>query len=123
MNFKYSLEEFMALPDSTEDREFYKSLTGKEWLWLYDTCKKSFEKYGEDGPPIGSVVTTLWAGHGGGPGAVRKFTGKYWSDDKWFAISRGEENSVSLVSVKYWWREIVPGDLPWRGQESIPWAR
>jgi hypothetical protein len=123
--FKYSLEEFLLLPDNYyEDREFSKYLLGRDWLWLYNSAKASYEQYGEDGPSVGSKVTTLFAGHGGGPGAIRTFDGVYPEDERYLLIYYNDfvhsassiiEKKNSLVCRKYWWREILPyeSEIPW----------
>ena len=103
------------------DRAYTTSLSAKDWLWLYDRSKKSYLQYGAEGPPVGSTVTTLFAGHGGGPGSIRRFEDIH--DDRWFYLSNRESNGrgISLVFRDQWWREIAPGTLPWRGPESVPW--
>lgn len=110
-----SLEEFLVLSDI--DRPFEKSLTGSQWIWLYNRAKKSFEMYGKSGPPINSEITTLFNGHGGNGGNVRTLT--HYDDPLWFVLIRPDGRS--LVRKETWWREIVPGKLPFRGPESIPW--
>lgn len=123
MNFKYSLEEFLSLPDSDDKSEFLKPMVGRDWLWLYNSAKASYEQYGEEGPPVGTKVTTLFAGHGGGAGAIRTFVGVYWADERFFVLSRREkdekEDRISLVNRKYWWREILPREVAWK---EIPYC-
>lgn len=115
-----SLREFMLLPN---DHRICR-LEAPHWLWFYDRAKASWEQFGDDGPPLGSIVTTLFAGHGGGPGCVRRFDGCCQRDDRYFALSR-EGDGTSLVERPTWWHEIVPGNianLHWTDPKAIPWA-
>lgn len=79
----------------------------------YDIAKKSWERWGDDGPPIGSKVLTLVPGHGGGPFCTRKLSGIFERDDKFFIITQktgSNKFSESLVNRSYWWLEIATPD-------------
>lgn len=79
----------------------------------YDIAKASWELYGSDGPPIGVKVKMLFAGHGGGPGVIRRFEGTFQLDPRFFAVSRMRERNhsipdddckdLSLVEKCQWW--------------------
>ncbi len=57
-----SLEDFLSMPTGM----VILHATAAHWLALYRTAKASFEKYGADGPPVGSIVESLVSGYGGG---------------------------------------------------------
>lgn len=89
----------------------------------YDIAKASWEKWGDECFTMtGIPVLMLWAGHGGGVGVVRVFDGLYEEDERFFAVSRLEENnkgrlekSVSLVDRKTWWAHMqAVADSGWR---------
>lgn len=111
----FDLETFQALPDgpfvgADGAREHMTPRTGSEWIALYQTAKKSFEKYGTAGPPVGSRVLTLRAGFGcSGSGVARIFDGKYWADERYFVLSDpGKDSSIYLSYRNLWWREFKP---------------
>lgn len=104
-----SLEEFLRQPGDLR-------LLSADWLWYYNRAKKSFDQYGEQGPPIGSAVTTLVNGHCGSIGSIRKFEGAYEADVRYFCINKYECDLPSLVYRNSWWMEITPGIV-----RSIPW--
>src|SRR5271170_62605 len=86
------LRTFMLLGDLPGDnRPFSVYMTGPDWLKLYDCAKASWDQYGDQGPPIGSKVESLRAGHGNfRSGAIRTFEGIYDLDSRFFTISRQE---------------------------------
>ncbi len=108
-----SLEEFLALPKSLIDkipREFSLHTTGQNYLDRYYIAKSSYLRFGEEGPPIDSVVETLISGHGGGAGVHRIFKGIYEEDPRFFLLCRQNpterDSGESLVERALWWREI-----------------
>lgn len=108
-----SLDEFLNLPEQSylPGRSFYHNRTGRDWSAWYKRAKQSYDQYGNEGPPIDSLVQTLVAGHGGAPGIVRKFGGVYELDSRFFFIYREAEGiqysiEKSLVDRLYWWRDI-----------------
>jgi len=105
-----SLEEFLNLGNDPgvkgcENCEYTVALPGRGWLRLYETAKESFEKYGEDGPPIGSTVESLCGGFGGGSGTRLTFCGVYEGYDGLFYVKR-KGGWVGLLSMMAWWRDI-----------------
>lgn len=110
------LEEFLSLPASNCDKDprpYNFHTDGVGWIDRYRIAKGSYIRFGDDGPPIGSIVKTLASGHGGGPGLHKKF-GLYESDSRFFSltwehakVSAGREDyGCSLVERAFWWREI-----------------
>lgn len=106
-----ALEEFLCLPEM-DGREFHRTFTGTEWLHRYQIAKMSWQKYGSQGPAVGSDVITLLPGHGGGAGMIKSFGGDFESathticktESCWFQLGP----NTSLVYKETWWREIVP---------------
>ena len=106
-----SLRDFLLMKDPTHS---YKMSAHRDYrhaenfVELYDIAKASWEKFGDDGPPIGSKVETLTAGHGGGEGLIRTFEGICQYDKRFFNLSRveGDRKILSSVMRTYWWIEI-----------------
>lgn len=120
LNF-VSLKDFLLLKDPFDDYGAFlhsTSYPAYQWVQLYDLAKESFEKYGNNGPPIGSKVITLRPGHGGCEGSIRIFNGIDDGDKRFFVISRSENKLTSLVYKDFWWAELyhLDKDLP---QETI----
>jgi hypothetical protein len=84
-----SLREFLLLPDF--DRPLYRSLYPHTWVLLYDIAKRSFEKYGSNGPPIGMEVMTLLMGRGG---ELFKFGGTVDKDERCFILVDNKQLAV-----------------------------
>lgn len=115
------LREFLLLKytiDTYPPRPVYNGelLPSKDWrdfggdlVRRYDYAKASWEKYGEEGPPIGSKVMTLQGGHGGGVWVQRIFEGIYDRDSRFFSISRIEngQKQISIVERDVWWAIIM----------------
>jgi len=102
-----TLKEFLLL------EEYNESYSGIEWIRRYSIAKKSYEKYGKDGPSIGTKVFMLEGGHGGGEGVERIFLGLYKDDINCndFAVGRKSKRNPelirkSLVPKDYWWRSF-----------------
>lgn len=111
-----SLEDFLTLADPLDTR-WFRSVwricpRAEYWPKYYALAKTSFERYGEAGPPIGSMVITLQPGHGGGAGCVRTFDGVYPEDEYCFRLYytdksyRKGEKQYSLVTRAHWWTDI-----------------
>lgn len=119
------LREFILLKDPF-DKDYPRSVhrnevldhrkglsSAEDVLLRYDIAKASWEKYGDDGPPFGSLVQTLHSGHGGGPGVIATLTGLFERDPRCFLLTRkewGERNKEreghSLVERTQWWVHI-----------------
>lgn len=126
------LREFLLLRESDDvykrsphrsdpilDREGFSK--AQELVYRYDIAKASWEKYGDEGPPIGSKVVTLFAGHGGGPGCIRIFLGDVEGKGTHFYLSRTEkkDDQRSVVTKDIWWMVIQPvEDADWNGWEK-----
>lgn len=86
----------------------------EEAVMRYDIAKASWEMYGDEGPPFGSIVRTLQSGHGGGPGVEATLTGLFERDPRCFLLTRKEKDSFykteheehSLVERTQWWVHI-----------------
>lgn len=93
------------------DKYIWAECFAQDFVNRYDIAKESWEKYGEAGPPIGSIVETLVSGYGGYSGQIRIFEGINKEDDRLFVISRPEGNGydkeIYLVERKTWWTEIM----------------
>jgi len=103
-----SLEEFLSLKDETGQPN-YKSLMSFAWLEWYNISKESYELYGDDGPPLGSLVVTLRSGFGGCAGVYR--TLDVYPDNKNYFLLHGN-HSNGLSYKKTWWKDFaqVPND-------------
>ena len=119
----YTLEEFLLLKEQYGDNrsihEAFSGLGGRRTLledsvWLYRIAKITWELYGDDGPPIDSIVYTLRSGFGcASAWARRKFLGVHRSNFLFFSISRKDnpaEDRLSLVDRNHWWAEITTKD-------------
>lgn len=114
-----SLAEFLCLADPYDPKyltaEFFRShwrITprAENWPKYYELAKKSFEKYGQEGPPLGCEVITLQSGHCGSGGDIRVFDGVFSRDERCFQIYdpafSKKEDSLSLVPRAIWWADI-----------------
>jgi hypothetical protein len=104
MNKFISLEEFLDFKDET-GRPDYKLLPGYGWIIWYNLSKESYEKYGDEGPPLGSKVITLVSGFGGGPGVIRVLD--IYDDNRYVALKAGLNERLSIAYAKHWWRYFV----------------
>lgn len=107
-----SLRKFLLLKDGTFpiSRSIHRDpFCAEDFVKLYDIAKASWEKYGDNGPPVGVNVEMLTAGHGGGAGVIRKFEGEHPRHREYFCVSREEiyfdmiEKKLSLVDKPFWW--------------------
>lgn len=115
------LREFLLLKDPTDQygRSVFRgdflpqnarngSSSAMDCVDRYDIAKASWEQFGAEGPPIGTQVEMLEAGHGGSAGVIRTFGGVYDSDTRFFQVYREEmrygkvEKQVSLVLRDTW---------------------
>lgn len=121
-----SLEEFLSLSDDPgipHDRDFNAHRQGYAWLVWYRVAQASWNRWGDNGPPVGSKVITLVSGHGGRGCDHRTFGGVYEDDPRFFTLKRTYKNSytsawgnpgdsvreqLSLVNRSTWWRSITP---------------
>lgn len=109
------LREFLLLKDTT-DYEPKRSLflrggqilsnqysSAEDYVARYDAAKSSWETFGADGPPIGSLVEMLESGHGGIIGVIRRMQGIRDSDTRFFNVSKPDDDtSISLVCRETW---------------------
>lgn len=124
-----SLEEFMTLRDPIDPtsplRSYHEYLhvlrrgcrsPGEDILLRYRIAKASYEAYGDDGPPIGTTVVTLNAGHGGGPGVtctiVHDHGTGYSNDARFICLSRSHSRDAgnSCATKACWWAEFATED-------------
>ena len=107
-----SLRDFLLLKDPF-DREPKRSAFryGDQIAWRrfapfesavlhYDIAKESWDKFGPEGPPVGTKVQTLISGHCGGSGALRTFAGVFERDPRFFVLER--EGGTSIVERDIW---------------------
>lgn len=101
-----SLREFLLLRDPFDTNNTahrFTDIDPAKFVAYYDTCKTSWEKYGDEGPPVGSLVRALVSGCGGGDGVLRIFTGVWASGHRWFELTRKDGSRPSLVTREHWW--------------------
>lgn len=107
-----SLREFLLLEEPLSDivkRSAFGMIEYPQFfVELYDKAKRSWEKYGDVGPPIGSKVRMLKS-----PGRIKRFDGVYKYDDRFFQLSYKIRNwwgdDVVKTSISYrdqWWLEF-----------------
>ena len=99
-----SLAEFLLTSERVTHHR-----SGVEWMILYATAVESWNRFEGGHPPIGTTVSTLRSGYGGGPGRVltvvgltehnlleladtRRIDDRFHSDAFWF-------NSLRILSV------------------------
>lgn len=111
----YSFEEFVKLPDNSYEnppREDTRCLEGLQWLEYYLIAKNSFIRFGEDGPPFGSVVERLGFGK---LGCYKlPLIGIDEKDVRFFLLSgevksyyNGSSETVTyMIDRKFWFKEI-----------------
>jgi len=113
-----SLREFLLLEDKYDRSKFKRLMINGHYksrffVELYDKAKKSWEKYGDDGPPVGSKVMTFFGGHGSSGPAVRILGKEYsYGEFNYFQLIRKERDyfdskndieRVSLADKWCWW--------------------
>lgn len=100
----HTLDEFLVLPDSyyQPEREFFQHKTGREWLELYSQAKTAWEKYGDEGPPVG---TDLFYYHHKSRVIMG---GTYDRDPRFFEVKymMGRTTRTALVEKALWWRSV-----------------
>lgn len=105
-----SLQEFLALRDPYDGREYAEYRTAEQWLRFFEVAKRSYETYGGAGPPEGSVIITLRAGFAGGGLNRRILGGTLESDERCLVvlvpINDYEDERRCLASKEHWWREF-----------------
>lgn len=123
-----SLEEYLLLKDPTDKEprrpahNIYR--TPEQWLRFYEIAKASYDKYGDEGPALGSKVVTLVHGHGGSMGVVGILDRVMERDPRFFLLLRkvrrdayhgGSEYDTqeSMVIREQWWNEIRVYDESW----------
>lgn len=109
-----SLRKFLLLTDSTDSEPkrstFHFLQFAQDFVKRYDDAKTSWNKYGADGPPVGSKVIILESGHGKMyAGCIHTFEGICPEDPRFFLISRLEkrfggelEKYNSMVNRNTW---------------------
>jgi hypothetical protein len=125
MNVFPSLEEFLLLSEypgsdrpahrnevlDSRDREDLEGCPPGSNMWLtiardlwfrYEIAKRNWTTYGDQGPPVGSIIITLQSGCGGGVGLRRSLKGIYQEDPRFFEIN-DKRGSTYLLGVAYWW--------------------
>jgi hypothetical protein len=99
-----SLREFLSLtehPGEKNEREFTQPYTGLQWVRWYDLARSSFLRFGEEGPPVGTVVEVLHHGSG-----MRTFAGVHPEYPTFFRLIQPKEIWTTIVSRACWWREF-----------------
>jgi hypothetical protein len=80
-----SVEQWLDLREE-DGREFWHFAPAPYWLQWYKVAKASYEKWGPEGPPVGTKVITLRAGFGGPALIVRTFKGIFDRDPRFFVL-------------------------------------
>ena len=115
-----TLEEFLLLEDPVDrqyKRSIFKTLSSSTyWVARYKVAKKSYDRYGEEGPPPGTTMVMMEAGHGGMGGVHRLLKGIYERSPVFFEMIRkgydGKEES-SLAIRQFWYVVMAhPDDVP-----------
>jgi len=119
-----SLREFLLLEEDDGRPAHRDCKRAGAFVALYDIAKESWLKYGSEGPPVGSGVLTLQAGHGGMAGVKRTFEGKHEEDNSYFSLSyiADEGNpwarkQLSLVKARIWFVSFMVVD----GKDKDAW--
>lgn len=110
-----SLREFLLLRDP-HDKEHPRSSWSCESprpehiVLRYELAKSSWEKYGDEGPPAGTIVQALRQGFGG-YGRI-KIVGNYEHDDRFLHAlplkQRDEKRPDSFtISRTQWWFDVM----------------
>jgi len=106
-----SLREFLLLKDPYKNEYYTQAHRAHEWVALYEIAKLSFDEYGENGPPVGTKVSTLRAGFGCyGPGVVRIVSENTVEKDGFIKITDKKGEHTYIVHSP-WWLDIVPTSL------------
>lgn len=117
MNTKTFMElcAFLSVIGREESRQEY--MSAQKFLDRYDIAKKSYEKYGEEGPPVGSFVKPLRSGYGNGYSKVKlevcNPTEDYKSVGNTILLLRKPTNYPGeffyyVCPLHIWWNEIQP---------------
>lgn len=119
-----TLEEFLLLKDPTYKNErslHNESASPEYWVGRYEIAKKSYERYGKEGPPAGTLMVMMRSGFGGNHGVSRTLKGIFKSDSRFFEVlsqtinqytRKVEENSY-LAIREYWFVVMAhPDDVP-----------
>jgi len=102
-----TLREFLA---SFEKNSLNSYMSASMFLVYYDTAKVSFEKYGPEGPPYGTVVETLRVGFCGGIGVIRTLVEFTEQPRRYIGLQYMDQLSISKRS--HWWCDFkVANDL------------
>jgi hypothetical protein len=100
-----SLEEFLDLLDPRYDypRSAHSiSIQPNQWVQYYKCAKSNWEKFGDNGPPIGTEVITLRPGHCGSEDGIRKIIQiEDGVGGPYFVLSKSD--NASLAEIKLWW--------------------
>lgn len=96
-----TLEEFLAMPTGF----VILHAPAAHWLSLFRTAKESYEKYGDDGPPPGSIVRSLASGYGGGAGVRLTYYGTDPARPTDMLLTGRDGDYVCDKAT--WWREFA----------------
>lgn len=119
-----TLEEFLLLKDPTykDERSLHSESGGPEyWVGRYEIAKKSYERYGKEGPPAETLMIMMEAGFGGSHGVKRTLKGIYDNDSRFFEmLSRetdyytGQIKENSYLAIREYWFVVMahPDDVP-----------
>jgi len=106
----YDLREFLLLKDPDRDNvsihcgePLSRNSIAEDLVNRYDIAKRSWETYGDKGPPIGSRIITLRSGFGGSAGVVLTLS-SYYDGDHFVAVDGSGRKF--LVRRNMWWIDI-----------------
>lgn len=109
-----TLEEFFSLKDPDYDYPrsiHFISISPEQWIQYYHCSKANWEKFGDDGPLIGTNVITLKPGHCGRENELRtivRFDNGVCGPC--FVLSKSNDE-ISLSRIKFWWLDFTVPEL------------
>jgi hypothetical protein len=103
-----SIEEFLCLkdPNCKYDTSMHQVKLWPEQLVAYYNCAKAnWERFGDEGPPIGTKVIALTPGFNGEENSERTITKKVEeTGGPYFVLERrAGDVDVSWARVNFWW--------------------
>ncbi len=109
-----SIKEFLCLkdPNSKYGESMHQIKLWPEQLVAYYNCAKAnWEKFGDEGPPIGTKVITLLPGFDGEENAKRTITQKIEATGgPYFELERSADR-VTWARISLWWMLFTVPEL------------
>lgn len=109
-----SLREFMLLadPSYTPPRRIHTShMEAHSWVEYYECAKKNYEKFGMEGPPVGTWVRMIQTyGDFGNLRVINRSQNSIYLDRE---LTAGAPNQEMVIPRRFWWaifREKIEGE-------------